>query len=128
MVFLRRRGYLTKALIWKAFAQTLEKAGVEKQNRTVHSIRYSCATHLLEAGVDVRTVSELLRQSSIETTARCTHVQTEGLKRMFKSYHPRENDLYRKADDDYRTAAAGLKAELFRKWKILRSSPERELP
>ncbi len=119
VVFLRRRGRLTKTIIWKAFAESLEKAGIEKQNRTVHSIRHSCATHLLEAGADIRTVSELLGHTSIETTARYTHVQTEGLKRMFKSYHPRENELYREVDDEYRTAAAGLKAELLRKWKIL---------
>ncbi len=128
VVFLRRRGRLTKTIIWRAFAVTLEKAGIEKQNRTVHSIRHSWATHLLEAGADVRTVSELLGHSSIETTARYTHVQAEGLKRMFKSYHPRENELYREVDDDYRAAVAGLKGELLRKWKILAQKKGEELP
>jgi len=36
---------------------------------------------------------------------------------MFKSYHPRENELYREVDDEYRTAAESLKAELLRKWQ-----------
>ena len=52
---------------------------------------------------------------------RYTHAQTEGLKGMFKGYHPRENELYRELDDGYRTATAGLKAELLRKWQALLS-------
>ena len=116
-VFIKRKGKLTPAIIWRTFAASLEKAGLEKLNRTVHSIRHSCATHLLEAGADVRTVSELLGHTSIETTARYTHVQAESLKRMFKSYHPRENGQYKEVDDDYRAAAASLKADLLRKWQ-----------
>lgn len=123
-VFLKKKGRLAKTMIWKAFAETLEKAGLEKAGRTVHSIRHSCATHLLEAGADIRTVSELLGHTSIETTARYTHVQADHLKRMFKSYHPRENDLYKEIDDDYRTATAGLKAKLLRKWKVLERGKE----
>jgi integrase/recombinase XerD len=119
IVFLRKRGRLTKSLVWRAFAETLEKAGLEKGNRSVHSIRHSCATHLLEAGADVRTVSELLGHTSIETTARYTHVQAETLKKMFKSYHPRENELYREVDDEYRQAAVALKDELLLKWRAL---------
>lgn len=119
VVFLKRKGRLTKQIIWRAFAKTLETAGIEKAGRTVHSIRHSCATHLLEAGADVRTVSELLGHTSIETTARYTHVQLDGLKRMFKSYHPRENELYREIDDVYREAAGKLKEELSLKWQNL---------
>ena len=118
-VFLRKRGRLTKTMIWKAFTETLEKAAIEKQNRSVHSIRHSCATHLLEAGADIRTVSELLGHTSIETTARYTHVHLDGLKKMFKSYHPRENGMYREVDEAYLAALEKLKIELLRKWKIL---------
>lgn len=55
-------------------------------------------------------------------------MQLDGLKRMFKSYHPRENELYREVDDDYRAAVAGLKGELLRKWKILAQKKGEELP
>lgn len=68
---------------------------------------------------DVRTVSELLGHTSIETTARYTHVTRETLKKMFKRYHPRENELYREVDEEYRQAAAVLKEQLLRKWKNL---------
>jgi len=119
IVFLNKKQRFTKYIIWRSFSQNLEKAGIEKTNRTVHSIRHSCATHLLEAGADIRTVSELLGHTSIETTARYTHVHFDVLKRMFKSYHPRENQLYREVDDEYRVVASKFKEELLRKWKII---------
>lgn len=119
VVFLRKRKKLSKTMIWMVFAAALKKAGIKKKNRTVHSIRHSCATHLLEAGADVRTVSEFLGHTSIEITARYTHVQLAGLKKQFKKYHPRENELYREVDDEYRTAVSQLKAELLWKWRAL---------
>lgn len=118
-VFLRKRRRLSRTVVWRAFATTLTKAGIEKRDRSVHSIRHSCATHLLEAGADIRYVSELLGHESIETTARYTHVQAEGLKKMFKSYHPRENAMYAEVDDNYRSSAGELKTELLRKWDAL---------
>jgi Site-specific recombinase XerD len=75
-----------------------------------------------EAGADVRTVSELLGHTSIETTARYTHVQADTLKRVFKTYHPRENELYADMDKTYRAAAVELKKQLLRKWgKLIKS-------
>ncbi len=65
----------------------------------------------------MRTVSELLGHTSIKTTARYMHVQAETLKRAFKTYHPRENELYAEVDDTYPAAVAVLKEdELLRKW------------
>jgi len=72
----------------------LKRAGIEKQGVSPHSIRHSCATHLLEAGADIRYVQELLGHASIETTVVYTKTTVENLKKTHRMYHPRENELY----------------------------------
>ena len=73
----------------------LKKAAIKKKGVSPHSLRYSCATHLLMNGVDIRYVQELLGHESLETTVVYTRQIVEGLKRVHKMYHPRENELYR---------------------------------
>jgi len=55
-----------------------------------HTLRHTCATHLLEAGVDIRYIQELLGHSSLDTTQIYTKVQINDLKAIHKKYHPRE--------------------------------------
>ena len=72
----------------------LKIAGIEKKGVTPHSLRHSCATHLLNGGADIRFVQELLGHESIETTVSYTKGVVAKLKKIHKMHHPRENQLY----------------------------------
>jgi len=75
----QRGGKLTTTTAQKVFHQAKKRAGIIKP-ATFHSLRHSFATHLLEDGVDVRYVQELLGHSNIRTTQRYTQVTNPALK------------------------------------------------
>ena len=74
-----RGGKLTTRTAQKVFERSLKKAEIKK-DATFHSLRHSFATHLLENGIDVRYVQELLGHQNIRTTQIYTHVTNPKIK------------------------------------------------
>jgi integrase/recombinase XerD len=60
-----------------------------KKNVSPHTFRHSFATHLVEAGADLRAVQEMLGHSSITTTEIYTHLSKNALRKEILNFHPR---------------------------------------
>ncbi len=88
-VFLNKYGSrLTDRGVRRVIEKYINKASV-KTKASPHTIRHSFATHLLDAGADLRTVQELLGHVNLSSTQIYTHLTKENVKRIYNSAHPR---------------------------------------
>ena len=88
-VFLSRTGKrIGVRAVQKAVTAFLHQID-ENAGLSVHSLRHTFATHLLDAGADLRAVQELLGHASISTTQIYTHTSVERLKQVYQKAHPR---------------------------------------
>ncbi|WP_306518977.1 tyrosine recombinase XerC [Gemmatimonas sp.] len=88
-VFLSDRGSRISArAVQHAMVNLLDAVG-EGADLTTHSLRHTFATHLVDAGADLRAVQELLGHASISTTQIYTHTSVDRLKKVYRQAHPR---------------------------------------
>jgi integrase/recombinase XerC len=82
------RKRLSSRSVWLTMKRYLDHAGIPS-NLSPHKLRHSFATHLLDAGADLRSVQALLGHASLSTTQIYTHVTVERLKKAYNDAHPR---------------------------------------
>ena len=88
-LFLNQRGgRLTPTSVRTFLGAALESAAL-RARITPHALRHSFATHLLNRGMDLRAIQELLGHASLSTTQRYTHLDLEQLAKTYESAHPR---------------------------------------
>ncbi|OGV54666.1 MAG: hypothetical protein A2017_19295 [Lentisphaerae bacterium GWF2_44_16] len=79
---------LTARSVQRSLKNYLMMAGLPS-DMTPHKLRHSFATHMLDAGADLRSVQELLGHANLSTTQIYTHVSAERLKAVYSKAHPR---------------------------------------
>lgn len=83
-----RGGRLSRQSAYAVVQRAAERAGIGAKI-SPHTLRHSCATHMLDGGADVRVVQELLGHASVTTTQIYTHVSTQRLREEYATAHPR---------------------------------------
>jgi integrase/recombinase XerD len=83
---------ISRSSLWFVFKNALRKSNINK-NACVHTLRHSYATHLLEAGVNLRLIQEYLGHRSPNTTSIYTHLTVKTVEAAFRSINELMNNL-----------------------------------
>ncbi len=83
-----RGGRLTSRSMARLLKRRLRAAGLPEEI-SPHALRHTFATHLLQAGADLRAIQELLGHASLSTTQKYTHLDAARLREVYRSAHPK---------------------------------------
>ena len=83
-----RGGRLTPRSMARLLKRRLRAAGLPAEI-SPHALRHTFATHLLQAGADLRAIQELLGHASLSTTQKYTHLDAARLREVYRNAHPK---------------------------------------
>ena len=79
---------INREMLSRSISRYGARAGIE--GVTAHTLRHACATHLLDAGADLRLIQDVLGHASIASTQRYTHLSSTKMQEKFQQFHPRK--------------------------------------